>query len=97
MFEFDISETLRKKLEKLSKKDKILAMNYKKKVLEIINQTNDSINTYKNLKSPLQNYKRIHLTDNYLLIFKVYNKKNIILFVDIIHRDKAYKNTYSLE
>ena len=90
MFTFQIEDRLKKKLEKLSKKDKILVKNFKKKIIEIISQNEKTIDTYKNLKSPLNNFKRIHLTTNYILLFKVYKEKNLILFVDIKHRDIAH-------
>ena len=91
MFSFEFDDKLRKKLEKLSKKDKILVKNFRKKLLEIINKNNKSIDIYKNLKSPLNDYKRIHLTDNVILLFKVFKNENKIIFMDIIHWDRAYR------
>ncbi len=90
MFEFDIVQDLRKKLEKLNKKDKILAQNFRKKLIEIISNTPETISRYKNLKSPMNEFKRIHLTDNYILLFKVNITENLILFTDISHRDIVY-------
>lgn len=92
MFEFDISDILRKKLKKLAKKDKILVQNFKRKLQEVIHCNEKTISTYKNLKSPLNQFKRIHLTDNFILLFKVYEKDNKVVFFDIIHRNRAYKN-----
>lgn len=89
MFSYDITDILRKKLEKIGKKDKILALNFYKKIKEIISRNEKSIHMYKNLKSPMNEYKRIHLTDNYILLFKVEKKK--IIFVDIKHWDDVYK------
>ena len=89
MFSYDITDILRKKLEKIGKKDKILALNFYKKVQEIIYRDSKSINMYKNLKSPMNTYKRIHLTDNYILLFAV--EKNHIIFIDIKHWDDVYK------
>ncbi|NQZ85681.1 MAG: hypothetical protein HRU03_08235 [Nanoarchaeales archaeon] len=91
MFDFDICDKLRKKLDKLAKKDKILAQTFKKKLVEVISCNSNSILTYKNLRSPLNMYKRIHLTDNFILLFEVNIKTNFILFHDILHWDKAYK------
>lgn len=91
MFKFDLTDELRKKLEILSKRDRILAETFKKKILEVISRDSETINTYKNLRSPLNEYKRIHLTGNYILLFAVDNKNNKIVFVDIMHRDKVYK------
>ena len=53
MFAYDISDILRAKLEKLSRKDKILAQIFYKKLQEIINRDEKTINAYKNLRSPL--------------------------------------------
>jgi mRNA-degrading endonuclease RelE of RelBE toxin-antitoxin system len=89
MFSYDITDILRKKLEKIGKKDKVLALNFYKKIKEIISRDEKSINMYKNLRSPLNEYKRIHLTDNYILLFKV--EKNKIIFVDIKHWDDVFR------
>ena len=88
MFAYDISDILRAKLEKLSKKDKILAQIFYKKVQEIINRDDKTINAYKNLRAPLNEYKRIHLTGNYILLFAVKGKH--IVFVDIRHWDDVF-------
>ena len=90
MFDFSYDNILKKKLEKISKKDKDLAKNIFKKINEIINHDINSIDTYKNLVSPMNEFKRIHLTGSYILLFKVYKSKNFILFVDVVHRDEAY-------
>ncbi len=91
MFRYVLTDELSKKLEVLCKKDKILAQTFKRKLLEVINRNENTINSYKNLKSPLNEYTRIHLTGNYILLFSVEQKNNIITFVDIMHRDKVYK------
>ena len=88
MFTYDISGILSAKLEKLSRKDKILAQIFYKKVQEIINRDGQTINAYKNLRSPLNEYKRIHLTGNYILIFAVTGKH--IVFIDIRHWDDIF-------
>ena len=90
MFSYDITDNLRKKLKVLGKKDKILARTFKRKLLEVISRDEKSINSYKNLRSPLHEYKRIHLADNYILIFSVDTRKKHVVFIDITHRDKAY-------
>ena len=89
MFTYDITDILRKKLKKLAKKDKILAQTFYRKLHEIINRNLETINSYKNLKSPLNSFKRIHLTDNYILLFKV--EKKHIVFVYINHWDHVYE------
>ena len=93
MFRYILTDELAKKLEVLCKRDKILAQTFKRKLLEVISRDERTINEYKNLKSPLNEYKRIHLTGNYILLFSAEQKNNLIVFVDIMHRDKVYKST----
>ncbi len=88
MFRYDLSDLLIKKLEKIKKKDKVLAGIFYKKVQEIIQRDATTIQAYKNLRAPLNEFKRIHLTDNYLLLFKV--EKDHIIFVDIRHWDDLF-------
>jgi len=90
VFKFSISFKLSKKLNKLSKRDKVLVKIFKKKVFELVRKDKQSINTYKNLKAPKHEFKRIHLTDNFILLFRVNIRENHILFVDILHWDFAY-------
>ncbi|MFT4283142.1 MAG: type II toxin-antitoxin system RelE family toxin [Candidatus Woesearchaeota archaeon] len=91
MFTYNIEDNLKKKLKIIGKKNKTLAINFKKKLMEVISHSKVTINTYKNLKSPLNEYKRIHLTKNYILIFKVDINNKHIVFLEIAHRDKVYK------
>jgi len=88
MFKYDIHDNLRSKLDKITRKDKVLASIFFKKVQEIINRDEKTINAYKNLRSPLNEYKRIHLTGNYILLFSV--KENRIIFFDIRHWDDLF-------
>ena len=88
MFKYDIHDTLRAKLDKIAKKDKVLASIFYKKAQEIINRDEKTVNAYKNLRSPLNEYKRIHLTGNYILLFSV--KGDRILFFDIRHWDDVF-------
>ena len=89
-FSFTISKRLSKKIAKLEKKDKVLARIFKRKILEVIRHDEKTINTYKNLKKPMNEFKRIHLTDNMILLFKVYPERKYIIFADISHRKKVY-------
>jgi mRNA-degrading endonuclease RelE of RelBE toxin-antitoxin system len=90
MFTYDFSLKLYKKIEKLAKKDPVLAGILHKKVVEIVSRDEKSIQMYKNLSSPMHQFKRIHLTDNYILLFSVNAQKMHIDFVDILHWDNAY-------
>lgn len=88
MFTYSISDELQKKLRKIAIKDRVLALIFYKKVQETISRDKKTINAYKNLRSPMNGYKRIHLTDNYILLFGV--EGNHIVFVDIRHWDNVF-------
>ena len=90
MFSYDLSPDLIKKAKTMKKKDKILARILLRKIKEITSRDNKTIDSYKNLKSPMQMFKRVHLTDNYILLFRVFKKENHIRFEDVLHWDNAY-------
>ena len=83
---YQIHPDLDKILLKLSKKDKPQYEQIFKKIEEIINSNN--LDHYKNLKNPLQNYKRVHIS-HFVLLFKL--EENIIIFRYYDHHDNIYK------
>ncbi|MEA2036981.1 MAG: addiction module toxin RelE [Nanoarchaeota archaeon] len=91
MFNFDISDELKILIRKLSKKDKIKTVTLNKKIREIITNDADSIDKYKNCKYDLKEYKRVHISKSFVLLFKVYKEKNIVYFWKLMHHDDAYK------
>lgn len=91
MFSYNLSPKLRKRVAKLAKKDPVLARVFKKKIREVISQDTTTIDTYKNLRSPQNEFKRIHLTGSHVLIFAVDKSQQHIVFVDLVRWDKAYK------
>lgn len=89
MLNYDLSDKLQKKLEKLLRKNPQLVRMFYNKVQEIITHNEKTVNTYKNLRFPYHKYKRIHLTRNFILIFRV--RKRTVQFTDILRREEAYK------
>ncbi|HYD02902.1 MAG TPA: addiction module toxin RelE [Alphaproteobacteria bacterium] len=87
MHEFLLEEELTKKISKLFRKDKVTYEILMKKIGEIINSKD--LNHYKNLRTPLQEFKRVHIRGNFVLIFKCVKDK--ILFYDFDHHDQIYK------
>ena len=83
---YEIHPDLDKILSKLSKKDKSQYEQILKKVDEVINSK--EIDHYKNLRSPLQKYKRVHI-GHFVLLFGI--KGDIILFRYYDHHDNIYK------
>lgn len=89
MRDFSVEAGLQKILEKLSKKDKQTYEILMRKIEEILNCEN--VNHYKNLRSPLQHLKRIHVRGPFILTFKYIESKDKIIFYDFDHHDNIYK------
>lgn len=88
MRKFDIEKRLHIILKKLFKKDKLKYQIIWKKINEIINASD--VEHYKNLRAPLQDFKRAHIDGNFVLIFKYDKMKDKVLFYDFDHHDKIY-------
>lgn len=86
-----LSEKLKKVLEKLSTRDKVLAVAINKKIKQICSCNEEVIDYYKNLRYDLSGYKRVHVERSFVLLFKVDFEKKRVLFVDIDHHDNIYK------
>ncbi len=91
MFDFDLTDDLRKALEKLSKKSPVIAKAINRKIREIVSRDAQSIVLYKNLRHDLNNLKRVHITEWLVFVFEVDLNRNFILFVKVAHRDEVYK------
>ena len=89
MDKFSIEEGLKKTLLKLSKKDKVTYEILFKKMDEIIKS--EDIHHYKNLRSPLQEFQRVHVRGPFILTFKYIESEDKIIFYDFDHHDYIYK------
>jgi YafQ family addiction module toxin component len=96
MFSFDLTDELKFIIQKLCKKDKKRVEIINKKIKQIINCDDVSIEHYKNLRHDLKEFKRVHIDASFVLIFKVDIKENHILFVDFDHHDNIYKKRYKI-
>ncbi|MEK6973568.1 MAG: addiction module toxin RelE [archaeon] len=90
-FQYSISDKLKSIIEKLVKKDKTRSEIIYKKIKEITNCDEFTIEHYKNLRYDLSDRKRVHIDKSFVLIFRVDKKNNFILFVDFDHHDNIYK------
>ena len=88
MREFLIEENLKKTLSRIFKKDKIMYSAIMKKIEEILDC--DDVDHYKNLRKPLQEFKRVHIKSSFVLTFKYLQSKNKIVFYDLRHYDNIY-------
>ena len=89
MRKFAIEGKLLKLIKKLSKKDKEMYNILFKKINEIVDS--DNIDHYKNLKRPLQDFKRVHIKSSFVLIFKYDASEDKVIFYDLDHHDNIYK------
>lgn len=88
MHNYKLSKKLERLFPKLCKKDKKLYEQILKKTDEIINCYD--VDSYKNLRHNLKDYKRVHV-GHFVLIFSYDKNTNLILFEDFDHHDKIYK------
>ena len=89
--EFDISERLRKILNKLAGKDMALATSVNKKIHQIASCDRAEIEHFKNLRHDLSPLKRVHI-GSFVLVFRV--DEGVIIFEDFDHHDRIYKKRY---
>ena len=83
-YEFEVTETLIRKFKKLQKKDKVLFLACRKKISEIIQNPLH----YKHLK--YEDRFRVHAGGSFVLIYRVFEKEKLVLFLDIEHNDRVY-------
>lgn len=86
--EFFIEGELKKTLGKLQKKDRETYEAVMKKIDEIISC--DDVNHYKNLRAPLQAFKRVHINGPFVMVFAYIESKEEIVFCRLKHHDKIY-------
>ncbi len=88
MYDIEIMPSLDRILTKLSKKDR--------KKVEIIFKKIGGISKnphhYKNLRTPMEDFKRVHIDKSFVLIFTVDDNKKRVIFVDFTHHDEIYTN-----
>lgn len=83
---YEIHPDLDKILSKLAKRDKTQFEAILKKIEEVIHCEN--IDHYKNLRSPLNRYKRVHVYSSFVMIFRIEN--DVIIFRYYDHHDNIY-------
>jgi len=89
MYEIEVSDTLERILDKLLRKDKVLYEAVVNKFVEIAASVD--LDHYKNLKHPMNAYKRVHVGSSFVLIFKVDHNRHLILFHNLRHHDDIYQ------
>lgn len=85
MYKLEIRESVDKLFFKLSKKDKVSIAYIDKKVKEIL----ENPYHFKPLRSPMQNFRRVHI-GNFVLIYSIDENKKTIILEKYEHHDKVY-------
>ena len=75
-------------LTKLKKKDTTLFRALEKKIIQLSQLTYEELQHFKNLRAPMNQYKRVHV-GSFVLMFKV--EKTQIILSEFKHHDEAYK------
>ncbi len=89
MRKFSIEQNLQNNLNKAIKKDRVLYESVMNKISEVINCSD--VNHYRNLRSPMQEFKRVHIKGSFVLIFKYDQNEDKVIFYDLDHHDYIYK------
>lgn len=83
-FRYNLSDMLKKKLEKYYHRDKILYEACIKKIEEITLNPEH----YKPLRYDLKGERRVHVKGSFVLVFEITGE--VVMFYDINHHDNIY-------
>ncbi len=88
MYSYELRASVEKIFFKLAKKNPMQLEIIYKKIEEIC----ENPYHYKNLRTPLQHLRRVHIDRSFVLVFSVDETKKHIIFEDYDHHDVIYKN-----
>ena len=84
----DIKPGLKKKLKKLAKKDPKQVDIILRKVDEILADPG----RYKNLRSPLEDWRRVHIDKHFVLCYSIDGNQKVVTLEDYDHHDRIYQH-----
>jgi len=87
MYSFEIRDHFDKILKKIGKKNKKQLVIIHNKIAEVIQNPQH----YKNLRSPLQHLKSVHIDKSFVLLFSVDDNLKKVTFEEFDHHDRIYK------
>ena len=87
MYTLKIKPGLEKTFKKLAKKNRVQVEIVFKKVEEILTNPH----RYKNLRIPLNDWKRVHVDKHFVLLFSVDEESKSVTLEDYDHHDNIYK------
>jgi len=86
MYNLKIKPDLEKNLPKLTKKNKKQVEIILRKVDEIL----ENPHKYKNLRAPLNDWKRVHVDKHFVLTFSIDEESKSVTLEDYEHHDNIY-------
>ncbi|MBU2576120.1 MAG: type II toxin-antitoxin system mRNA interferase toxin, RelE/StbE family [Nanoarchaeota archaeon] len=87
MYNYEVMPDLKRTLNKLFKKNKIMYKQVMKKIEEIIQNPQH----YKSLKYDLVGERRVHIMKSFVLKYEINKTRKTIIFFFFGHHDEAYK------
>jgi len=87
MYNLEVRENVDRIFRKLAKKDKVSFEYITKKIKEI----RENPYHFKPLRTPMQNFRRVHI-GNFVLIYSIDENKKTIIIEKYEHHDIVYKN-----
>jgi len=87
MYSYELRQSLEKMFFKLAKRDPKQLSIIEKKIAEVVQNPNH----YKNLRTPLQHLKRVHIDGCFVLLFSVDEDHKIVIFEEYDHHDNIYE------
>lgn len=94
MYEVVIIPELAPVFDGLKVKDPKAYESVKKKIEQIAKNLELNPDHCKNLRAPLQKYKRVHVNKSFVLVFQVDVKNKYMIVYDYDHHKRIYKKNY---
>lgn len=88
MYQLKVKPEADRIFKKLSKKNKKFLVVIDKKIKEI---RKNPFHKYKHLKKPLQGYRRVHIDDSFVLIFRINHIEESVDLYFFGHHDEVYQ------
>ncbi|MEE8402340.1 MAG: hypothetical protein V3R93_01160 [Candidatus Hydrothermarchaeaceae archaeon] len=88
MYNLKVRERLDKNFTKLAKKNPGQLESINRKVLEILKNPH----RYKNLRAPLNDWKRVHIDRHFVLTFSIDEESKTVILEDYDHHDRIYNH-----
>lgn len=88
MYDLEIKPTADKIFKKLAKKNRKQLEIISKKILDIRTNPNHK---YKHLRKPLEDFYRVHIDKNFVLIFDIDHLDEVVIIYYFDHHDNVYE------